>query len=117
MEIALRRLEGVDQVAISMEKQEVAVSYKGAASFDPNALREAVGHASVKILRFNIQARGRLQVQGDRQFLIAGKDRFLLVGPPKMPDDQTLLVNGEVLKDAASPMELKVVSFRVVPVQ
>jgi hypothetical protein len=117
MEIALRRLDGVDQVAISMEKQEVAVTYKGAASFQPKALREAVANASVSIVRFQIQARGRVQAQGDRQVFIAGKDRFLLVTPPKMPDDQTLLVNGEVFKDAVTPMELKVASFRVVPAQ
>ena len=117
MEIALRRLDGVDQVAISMERQEVSVTYKGAASFQPKPLREAVGHASVSIVRFKIQARGRLQVAGDKQFLLAGKDRFLLVNPPKMPDDQTLLVNGEILKDTADPMELKVVSFRTVPAQ
>jgi hypothetical protein len=97
-----------------MEKQEVAVTYKGAASFQPQPLRDAVGQANVKILRFQIQARGRVQAQGDRQLFIAGKDRFLLVNPPKMPDDQTLLVNGEILKDAASPMELRAINFRVV---
>ncbi len=114
MEIAIRRLDGVDQVAISMEKQQVAVTYTGAASFEPQALREAVGYASVSILRFQIQARGRLQVQADKQIFIAGKDRFLLINPPKMPDDQTLLIDGEILNDAAIPMELKVIDFRVV---
>jgi len=112
MEVALRRLDGVDQVAISMEKQQVAVTYTGAASFQPKPLREAVGYASVSILRFKIQARGRLQVIGDKQFFIAGKDRFLLVNPPKMPDDQTLSIGGEILNDTADPMELKVIDFR-----
>lgn len=114
MEVAIRRLDGVDDVAISMEKQQVAVTYTGAMSFQPKPLREAVGYASVSILRFQIQARGRLQVQGDKQFFIAGKDRFLLVKPPKMPDDQTLFIGGEVLNDASEPMELKVVNFRTV---
>ena len=49
-----------------------------------------------------------------KKFFAAGKDRFLLVNPPKMPADQTLLVGGEILKDSASPMELKVVDFRPV---
>jgi hypothetical protein len=89
------------------------VTYKGDASFQPQPLREAVGHASVKILRFHIQARGRLQVRGDQQFLLAGRDRFLLVKPPKMPDDKMLLVDGEILNDASEPMELKVVGFRI----
>jgi len=117
MEVAIRRLDGVDEVAISMQRQQLSVTYKGAASFQPQPLREAVGHASVKIVRFQIQARGRLQVQGDKQFLLAGKDRFLLINPPKMPDDQTLLVGGEVLKDSTTPMELKVVDFRAVSQQ
>lgn len=113
MEVAIRRLDGVDQVAISMERQQVAVTYTGAASFEPAALHEAVGYASVSILRFQIQARGRLQVQADRQFFIAGKDRFLLINPPKMPDDQTLLIGGEILNDSTTPMELKVVGFKI----
>ena len=117
MEVAIRRLDGVDQVAISMEKQQVAVTYTGAASFQPKPLREAVGYASVTIIRFQIQARGRLQVRGDKQFFIAGKDRFLLVNPPKMPDDQALLINGEILNDTSEPMELKVVNFRAVTEQ
>ena len=112
MEVALRRLDGVDQVAISMEKQTVAVTYTGAASFQPKPLREAVGYASVSIVRFNIQARGRLQVSGDKQFFLAGKDRFLLVNPPKMPDDQTLLIGGEIVSDTSTPMELKITDFR-----
>jgi len=117
MEVAIRRLDGVDQVAISMEKQQVVVTYKGAASFQPKPLREAVGYASVTILRFEIQARGRLQVQGDKQFFIAGKDRFLLVNPPKMPDDHALSISGEILNDTSEPMELKVAEFRIVPEQ
>ena len=112
MEVAIRRLDGVDQVQISMQRQQVAVTYTGAASFQPQPLREAVGYASVSIVRFHIQARGRVQAQGDKQIFIAGKDRFLLINPPKMPDDQTLLVDGEILNDATDPMELKVVDFK-----
>ena len=114
MEIALKRLEGVDQVAISMERQQFAVTYKGSAGFVPQDLRTAGAQTSVSVVRFQIQARGRVQAQGDKQFFVAGKDRFLLVNPPKMPADQTLLVGGEILKDSTRPMELKVVDFRPV---
>jgi hypothetical protein len=114
MEIALQRLDGVDKVTISMEKQEVAVTYTGTASFQPQLLREAVGHASVTIRRFHIQARGRLRPRGDQQIFIAGRDRFLLVNPPTMPDDKMLLVNGEILNDTTDPMELKVINFQTV---
>ena len=112
MEVALKRLDGVDQVAISMQRQQFAVTYTGGASFVPKDVRAAVAQTSVSVIRFQIEARGRVQAQGDKQFLVAGKDRFLLVSPPKMPADQLLLVGGEILKDSATPMELKVVDFR-----
>ena len=115
MEVALKRLDGVDQVTISMQRQQFAVTYKGGVSFQPQDLRAAVGQTSVSVVRFQIQARGRVQAQGGKQFFLAGKDRFLLVNPPKMPADQTLLIGGEILKDTVTPMELKVVDFR--PVQ
>ena len=114
MEVALKRLDGVDQVAISMQRQQFAVTYKGGASFVPRDLRAAVAQTSVSVVRFQIQARGRVQAQGDKQFFVAGKDRFLLVNPPKMPTDPLLLVGGEILKDSVSQMELKVVDFRPV---
>jgi hypothetical protein len=117
MEIALQRLDGVDKVAISMEKQEVSLTYTGSASFQPEPVRVAVGHASVSILRFHIQARGRLRARGDQQIFIAGRDRFLLVNPPKMPDDKMLLINGDILNDTTDPMELKIVNFRIVDPQ
>ena len=114
MEIALRRLDGVDQVSISMEKQEIVLTYKGSAGFKPKPLRDAVGQASVKINSFYIEAQGRLRIRGDQQFFDAGRDRFLLVNPPKMPDDKTLFISGTVLDDAVDPMELKVSRFRIV---
>jgi len=117
MEVALKRLDGVDQVAISMQRQQFAVTYKGGASFQPKSLRDAVAQTSGSVAHFQIQARGRVQVEGNKQFFAAGKDRFLLVNPPKMPTDQLLLVGGEVLKDSVTPMELKVVDFRAVSPQ
>ncbi len=117
MEIALQRLDGVDQVTISMERQELVVTYTGRGSFDPAALREAVGYANVTILRFEIQARGRIRVRGDVQVFIAGRNRFQLVNSPKMPDDQTLLISGEILGETAEQtelIELKVLDFQVI---
>ena len=114
MEVALKRLDGVDQVAISMQRQQFAVTYTGGASFVPKDVRAAVAQTSVSVVRFQVQARGRIQADGGKQFFVAGKDRFLLVNPPKMPADQLLLVGGEILKDSVTPMELKVVDFRPV---
>src|SRR3972149_202253 len=85
MEIALKRLEGVDRVAISREPQAFVVLYKPNASFDPDGIRDAVGKAEVDVVRFQIQARGRVQVEGTKQFFVAGKDRFLLVNSSALP--------------------------------
>ena len=117
MEIALQRLDGVDEVAISMERQELVVTYTGRGSFDPAALREAVGHAGVNILRFEIQARGRIRARTGEMIFIAGRDRFRLVNSPPMPDDQTLLIKGEVLRETderTELMELQVREFQAV---
>ena len=111
MEIALKRLEGVDRVAISMERQAFVVLYKPNASFDPEGIRDAVGKAEVDVVRFQIQARGRVSVEGNKPFFVAGKNRFLLVNSPKMPAGTLLLVGGDV-KDGVSPLELRVKEFK-----
>ena len=111
MEIALRRLEGVEKVSISMQQKAFAVIYKPGASFQPQDLREAVAEAEVRVVQFHIRARGRVQTEGAKKFFVAGKDRFLLVDPPKMPSDTPLLVGGDV-NDAVTPLELKVLEFK-----
>jgi len=111
MEIALKRLDGVDRVAISMERQAFVVLYKPNASFDPDGIRDAVGKAEVDVVRFQIQARGRVSVEGNKRFLVAGKNRFLLVNSPPMPTGTLLLVGGDV-KDGVSPLELRVKEFK-----
>lgn len=94
-----------------MERQAFVVLYKPGSSFQPKELRDAVGQAEVRVVQFHILVRGRVQAEGTKQFLVAGKDRFLLVDPPKMPADTPLLVGGDV-DDAASPLQLKVIEFK-----
>ena len=105
MEIALRRLDGVDKVAISIEKQMFAVFYKDNASFQPKALRGAVAGADVSVVRFHISARGVVQEQNGQMIFIAGKDRFLLIEPPSIPKDTPIGVMGTVLNESTSPMQ------------
>jgi len=112
MEIALKRLDGVTQVAISMERQAFVVTYQPGATFQPQSLRDAVAVAHVTVVRFQIQARGRVQMEGAKPFFVAGKNRFLLVNSPQMPADQLLQVGGEIGKDSAAPIELKVLDFK-----
>ena len=111
MEIALKRLEGVDRVAISVERQAFVVFYKPDASFQPDDLRDAVAKADVSVVQFHIQARGKVQVEGNKQFFVAGKDRFLLVNPPKMPPNTLLQAGGDV-KDGVTPLQLTVKGFQ-----
>lgn len=85
MEIALRRLEGVDKISISISEQRFQVTYKPGASFQPWDIRDAVAKAEVEVVQFRISARGRVQQQGERRFLVAGKDKLLLVASPKIP--------------------------------
>ena len=46
MEIALRRLDGVDKISISISEQRFQVTYKAGASFQPWDIREAVAKAA-----------------------------------------------------------------------
>lgn len=112
MEIALRRLEGVDKVAISIQRQQFVVLYKPGTSFRPKDLRAAVAEAQVSVVQFHVQARGRVQADGAKRFFVAGKDRFLLVDSPKMPADAPLLIGGDIRNDSANPMTLKVLEFK-----
>ena len=111
MEIALKRLDGVDKVAISLELQAFVVLYKPGATFQPNDLRAAVGKADVSVVQFHILARGRVFVEGNKPFFVTGKNRFLLVNSPKMPTETLLLVGGDV-KDGVAPLQLKVSEFK-----
>jgi len=111
MEITLRRLDGVDKVAISIEKQVFAVTYKAGATFQPTALREAVAAADVEVVRFHVAARGRVKEKGNQSFFIAGNDRFLLVDSPQVPVDVPMGIMGTV-NEATTPMEIKIDDFK-----
>ena len=112
MEIALGRLEGVDKVEISVQKQVFAVTYSPESSFQPQDLRTAVATANVRVLRFHVSADGEVQRDGDKHFFVSGKDRFLLVDQPDdLPVATRLTVKGEV-DDSTSPFELKLEEFK-----
>ena len=112
MEISLRHLDGVGKVAISAQKQMFAVYYEAGARFQPKELRDAVGKASVKVVRFHISGQGKVQQEGDDQILIVGKDRYLLVDSPKMPVNVSVGFIGAVMEESTDPFELKVDDFK-----
>ena len=112
METALRRLEGVDEIVISIQKQMFAVTYVPGTSFQPQDLRDAVAEAGVSVVRFHLSARGKVQKDGTKQFFVSGRDRFLLVDPPKdLPVGRPLGVIG-VVDDSGSPFQLRLDDFK-----
>jgi len=111
MEIALRRLDGVDKISISISEQRFQVTYKSGASFHPRDIRDAVGKAGVEVVRFRIAARGRVHEEAGKQFLVAGKDKFLLMASPRMPSKGSISIEGTV-DDSAEPLQLQVSQFK-----
>jgi hypothetical protein len=112
MEIALRRLDGVDKISISMSEQRFQVTYKAGASFQPQDIRGAVAKAGVEVLRFRITARGRVHEETGKQFLVAGKDKFLLVASPKISSERLISIEGTV-DDSAGPLQLQISQFKL----
>jgi hypothetical protein len=113
MEIALRRLEGVDKIAISISEQRFQISYRAGASFQPADIRDAVAKAAVEVVRFRITARGRVLDESGKQFFVGGKDRFLLVASPQFPSAAPISIEGTV-DDSAEPLRLKILQFKSV---
>jgi hypothetical protein len=111
METALRQLEGVDKISISMTEQNFEVTYKPGAVFQPSDIRAAVGKAGVEVLRFRISARGRVEEQEGKRFFLAGKEKFLLAGSPKIPSDSPVSIEGTV-DDSAEPLQLEVLELK-----
>ena len=111
MEIALRRLDGVDKISISISEQRFQVTYKLGASFHPRDIRDAVGKAGVEVVRFRITARGRVHEEAGKRFLVAGKDEFLLVASPKMPSKGSISIEG-IVDDSARPLQLQISQFK-----
>jgi hypothetical protein len=112
MEVALRRLEGVDKVAISIERKQFVVVYKPGASFRPKDLRAAVKQSDVDVKQFHIQAKGQLQTEGGKQFFVAGKDRFLVSSAPQKIPVGTPIEIGADVNDTTSLIEIKILGFK-----
>src|SRR5947207_14658734 len=85
MEIALRDLDGVDKISISISKQRFQVTYKSGASFQPWDIREAVAKAEVAVVRFLIVARAMFMKKEGSGSLWRAKEKFFLGPLPKFP--------------------------------
>jgi len=113
-EIYFRRLPGVDQVKISLSKAAILLTYKPGAAFDPEGIRKILQPLEVGVTQFQISARGRIEVQGGKQFLLAGKDKFEVlyaIDSPAVPLDTPVFVEA-ILWDRVAPMQVKVLTFK-----
>src|SRR3954468_13327693 len=78
VELYLRKLPGVDKIAMSMSKEILKITYKPGGSFQPSAIRDALHKSQVEVLQFQISARGEVLDFAGKEFFVAGPDRFLL---------------------------------------
>lgn len=116
-EVYFHRLPGIDQVKISLRNEAIMLTYKPGAKFDPEAIRKVLEPLKVRVLQFQIGARGDVWESEGKQFLQAGKDRFLIrdtIGSPTLPVGTRLRIEG-VLFDHGTPMEVKVLTFQRLP--
>ena len=110
METALRRLDGVDKISISVPEQKFQVTFKPGAVFRPAEIRTAVGKAGVKVVGFHIDAKGRMADEEGKRVFLAGKQKFLVSGDAKIFEGPAA-VEGAV-DDAVEPMKLKILKFK-----
>jgi len=82
IELALKQVEGIDRISVSMSKQMVAVTFKEGARFTPAKYREAIAMAEVRVKAFHVAMRGTAEKDGDKTFFVAGQNRFLIESPP-----------------------------------
>jgi hypothetical protein len=108
MDLALRRrLEGVAEVRISQARQTAEVRFApGPHAFAAGEFRAAVAEAGVEVLRFEVDACGRVEHAGDAIWFAAGPNRFTLAQTPAFADagDQCL---SAVLDDREPPGRLE----------
>jgi hypothetical protein len=109
MEVGLRkRLEGAADISISQGQQTAVVRFQPAArTWSPEAFREAARETAVKVLRFEIEACGRVEGDDPQRWLVAGESRYLVTGSHAIPLDSNVCVSGP-FDDAATPPRLQV---------
>jgi hypothetical protein len=112
-EVNFRRMPGVDKVSISLSKEAIILTYKPGVAFNPHAIRETLKPLDVQVVRFQISARGRVQEQAGKRFLIAGKDKFVLApfaSSSAISPSAAVLVEG-IVNDRIDPMEMKLLGL------
>jgi len=112
IEMALKKVPGVAKVAVSMSKQMVAITFNEGAPFTPDQYRAAIAKAEVRVQSLHVAMRGQVEQEGDKQYFVAGKDRYLIVKAPEgMPTGAPLGIMAEV-DDSSKPIKFSVDDFK-----
>jgi copper chaperone CopZ len=112
MEVALKRLEEIDDLSISMSEQTLDLELKPGHEFQPEAIREAVNQGSVSIVRFQIQARGHIKEEHSGRYFVAQKNKFAVVDSPQAPIETPLRILGQVDDSVDDLPRLKILSYQ-----
>lgn len=107
MDMALRRrLDGVEGIRISQERQTADVSFgPGPHVFSASEFRAAVGEADVEVVRLEVDVCGRVDFDGTETWLTAGPTRFRLYASLAAPPGDACLT--AELDDSTDPASLE----------
>lgn len=98
MEASLHgRLEGVDTISISQSRQTAEVTFTpGDHAFSLPDFRDAIRQADVEVLTVDLEACGIVEQSTDERWLVAGTNRFMLVGSDTAAPGQIVCVSGQL---------------------
>lgn len=116
-EIYFRRVQGVEQVKISLKTEAIQLTYKRGAPFHPQEIRKILEPLGVGLVQLQISARGEVQQHDRARLFTAGKDHFVLldaIDSPSVPLGTPVRIEG-ILFDTSSPMAVKVLRVKLVP--
>lgn len=116
-EYNFRHIPGVQKVDISLSKEIIVISYGSSnVRFDPEAIRKVLKPWNVKVLQFQIRARGRIYHHESQRLFRTGSDVFRIPAAQNtsvVPDDSLIEVEG-ILNDRFSPKELRILTYKVI---
>jgi len=104
-------------VILDQQSNVVFVTYNLNTHFEPEVLRNAAEEAGTTFPLIQIIARGRIVKEGEKCFLVAGEDRFLLIDPPASapplpPASEVVRLVIASVDDSADPIRLKIVQSK-----
>jgi hypothetical protein len=113
-EAQFRRMPSLQDVAVNLRTETITLSCKSGTRFGPRELRDVLQRLNVGVRQFQVSARGRSREESGKRLFVAGRDKFILAEDAcSLPADTPLQIEG-IVNDRMEPMELKVVSFRLV---